>query len=415
MGGSSSKPAPIAPIPVSTLRPDLSQAQSVTYAPGYLESLAKQNEEAQAAASKIAADAQAAAAAAASSLTRWKWGVGIVGILFAVIAFIIVIIVIYDLTARQFGWQTIGFPGVAKFTNYREGLENIDVASSTAPYSSSTSPSTVSSIPGPTGPTGPAGSGMYGTPSGGTGTAPPPPLLYQWYYGTGNMPDAVDAQKGTTVTAAGAPLSAGNQGAYGMQWWMYIKDWNYGYGHEKPVLIRPDSTNPAVMNPKVTLHPTDNVLRIAVSIFPSDYTSGVSEPAPANAPELGDDVFTCEVPNIPLQSWFSVSLTVFERNLDVYLNGMLVKSCFLSGVPKPAVGDIQITPNGGFSGQVCGLQTSSKVINPSDALAFYGASNSCVTTNPGAPNVSSTVDTTGYSVKFGLFDAVGKQLREYTF
>jgi hypothetical protein len=240
-------------------------------------------------------------------------------------------------------------------------------------------------------------------------------MLYQWYYGTGNMPDAVDAQKGTTVTAAGAPLSAGNQGAYGMQWWMYIKDWNYGYGQEKPVLIRPDSTNPAIMNPKVTLHPTDNVLRIAVSVFPSDYSGGVSEPAPANAPETADDVFTCEVPNIPLQSWFSVSLTVFERNLDVYLNGMLVKSCFLSGVPKPAVGDIKITPNGGFSGQVCGLQTSSKVINPSDALAFYGASNSCVTTNPNAPNASAMANTTGYSVKFGLFDTVGKQLREYTF
>jgi hypothetical protein len=306
-------------------------------------------------------------------------------------------------------------PGIAKFTNYREGLENIDVTSSTAPYSSSTSPSTVSSIPGPTGPTGPAGSGMYGTPPGVTGSAPPPPLLYQWYYGTGNMPDAVDAQKGTTVTAAGAPLSAGNQGAYGMQWWMYIKDWNYGYGQEKPVLIRPDATNPAIMNPKVTLHPTDNVLRIAVSVFPSDYSGGVSEPAPANSPEMGDDVFNCEVPNIPLQSWFSVSLTVFERNLDVYLNGMLVKSCFLSGVPKPAVGDIQITPNGGFSGQVCGLKTSSNVINPSDALAFYGASNSCVTTNPSAPNAGAMVNTTGYSVKFGLFDTVGKQLREYTF
>jgi hypothetical protein len=229
------------------------------------------------------------------------------------------------------------------------------------------------------------------------------------------MPDAVDAQKGTTVTAAGAPLSAGNQGAYGMQWWMYIKDWNYGYGQEKPVLIRPDSTNPAIMNPKVTLHPTDNVLRIAVSVFPSDYSGGMSEPAPANAPEMGDDVFNCEVPNIPLQSWFSVSLTVFERNLDVYLNGMLVKSCFLSGVPKPAVGNIQITPNGGFSGQVCGLQTSSKVINPSDAIAFYAASNSCVTTNPSAPNAGAMVNTTGYSVKFGLFDTVGKQLREYTF
>lgn len=410
MGGSSSKPAaPVGPVLPKVIQPDISKA---TFSGDYIAELARQNAEVQATAAKAAADAQAAAAAALAGATRWKYGVyALLGLGVA----ILVLIIIYDIFARFNGWQTIMIPGVAKFTNYREGMENIDVTSSTAPYSSSTSPSTVSSIPGPTGPTGPAGSGIYGTPSGVTGSAPPPPLLYQLYYGTGNMPDAVDAQKGTTVTAAGAPLSAGNQGAYGMQWWMYIKDWNYGYGHEKPVLIRPDSTNPAVMNPKVTLHPTDNVLRIAVSIFPSDHTGGVSEPAPANAPETADDVFTCEVPNIPLQSWFSVSLTVFERNLDVYLNGMLVKSCFLSGVPKPAVGDIQITPNGGFSGQVCGLQTSSKVINPSDALAFYGASNSCVTTNPGAPNVSSTVDTTGYSVKFGLFDAVGKQLREYTF
>jgi len=333
---------------------------------------------------------------------------------------IIVVIVIYDLIARSNGWQTIAFPGFAHFSNFTEGMDNaqpgdqssIDVASGSAPYASSQSPSTVSTIPGPTGPTGPTGSG--GSVPGSTGAAPPP-LLYQLYYGYGNMPDAVDAQKGTSVTAAGAPLSAGNQGAYGMQWWMYIKDWNYGYGHEKPVLIRPDSTNPAIMNPKVTLHPTDNVLRIAISVFPTDSSGGVSEPAPANAPETADDVFTCEVPNIPLQSWFSVSLTVFERNLDVYVNGMLVKSCFLSGVPKPAVGDIQITPNGGFSGQVCGLQTSPKMLNPSDALAFYGASNSCVTTNPGAPNASAMVNTTGYSVKFGLFDTVGKQLREYTF
>jgi len=48
-------------------------------------------------------------------------------------------------------------------------------------------------------------------------------------------------------------------------------------------------------------------------------------------------------------------------------------------------------------------------------MEFYAASNSCVTTNPGAPNTSAMVNTTGYSVKFGLFDTVGKQLREYTF
>ena len=417
MGGSSSKPAaPVGPVLPQTLAPDISKA---TFSGDYIANLAKQNAEIQAASAKAAADAQASTAAALAAATRWKYGVYGLGGLLVLVFLAVVGILFYDLYARANGLQTLLLPGVAKFTNFTEGMENtssINVTGGSAPYASTQSASTSSYIPGPTGatgPTGPAGSG--GSVPGSTGAAPPPPLLYQYWYGTGNMPDAVDAQKGTTVTAAGAPLSAGNQGAYGMQWWMYIKDWNYGYGHEKPVLIRPDSTNPAIMNPKVTLHPTDNVLRIAVSVFPSDYSGGMSEPAPANAPETGDDVFNCEVPNIPLQSWFSVSLTVFERNLDVYLNGMLVKSCFLSGVPKPAVGDIQITPNGGFSGQVCGLQTSSKVINPSDAIAFYAASNSCVTTNPSAPNAGAMVNTTGYSVKFGLFDTVGKQLREYTF
>jgi hypothetical protein len=408
MGGSSSKPAaPVGPVLPQVLQPDINKA---TFSGDYIANLARQNQEAQAAAAKAAADAQAAASAALAAANRWKYGLfSLLGLGVA----IVVAIIIYDIIARFNGWQTIMIPGVNHFTNFTEGMDNIHVMTGSAPYSSTQSPSTVSTVPGPTGPTGPAGYG--GSAPGLTGAAPPPPLLYQMYYGSGNMPDAVDAQKGTTVTAAAAPLSAGNQGAYGMQWWMYIKDWNYGYGHEKPVLIRPDSTNSAVMNPKVTLHPTDNVLRISVSVFPASHTGGVSEPAPANAPEMADDAFTCEVPNIPLQSWFSVSLTVFERNLDVYLNGMLVKSCFLSGVPKPAVGDIQITPNGGFSGQVCGLKTSSKMLNPSDALAFYGASNSCVTTNPGAPNASAMVNTTGYSVKFGLFDTVGKQLREYTF
>ena len=279
-----------------------------------------------------------------------------------------------------------------------------------SPYSSTyTAPSSLS-IPGPTGPTGPIG--PYGTGSGMTGAAPPPPLLWEWWYGSGAMAGAVDGTGTTVVPAAYAPLSAVNQGAYGMQWWMYIKDWNYGYGKEKPILVRPDATNSAVMNPRIVLHPTDNSLRISVSIFPSDENGSVAEPAAAGHAGSTDDVFICEVPNIPLQSWFSVSLTVFERNLDVYLNGMLVKSCFMSGVPKPAVGDIQVTPEGGFSGMVCGLVTSNKMLNPSDALAFYSSDTSCrsISDKPTA-----AVNTTGYSVKFGVYDTVGRQVREYTF
>jgi hypothetical protein len=191
---------------------------------------------------------------------------------------------------------------------------------------------------------------------------------------------------------------------------MFVKDWNYGYGKEKIVLSRTDSTNRTIANPKVTLAPTENNLKVSISIFPSDM-SGASktEPAPANNYSHTDDVFVCEVPNIPLQSWISVSLTVFDRNLDIYINGNLVKSCFLPGVPKPAVGNIDVSKDGGFSGYMCDLNHYAKALVPSDAQAFYNAGTSC------SGGSGSAGPSGGYSVKFGVYDTKGKEVKEYTF
>ena len=348
-----------------------------------------------------------ATAKIAQTASTWKTvAYSLVGIVIAVL----VGISIYDIYARFAGKKTIMWPGTVQVaappSTSSGGGGTVGVSSQSSPYSSTGGDSEYKSL-GITGPTGPTGPG--GLPS---SVAPPPPLLWEWWYGSPSMAGAVDGTGTTIVPAMNAPLSAVNQGAYGMQWWMYIKDWNYGYGKEKPIIVRPDTTNSAVMNPRVVLHPTDNSLRISVSVFPSDEDGAVSEPAAAGHPGSTDDVFICEVPNIPLQSWFSVSLTVFERNLDVYLNGMLVKSCFMTGVPKPAVGDIQVTPEGGFSGMVCGLVTANKMLNPSDALAFYTSDTSCRTTSD---KPAAAINTTGYSVKFGVYDTVGRQVREYTF
>jgi len=247
--------------------------------------------------------------------------------------------------------------------------------------------------------------------------APAPPILSKLYnsiFGnsTGNLAPAFhDATTSAIVKGNRAPLSAERDGGYGMQWWMYVKDWNYGYGKKKAIVKRPDSTNGAVTNPSISLHPTDNSLEISVSVYPAtEGGSGKAEPAPAGHSGSSDDVFVCEVPNIPLQTWFSVSITVFGRNLDVYLDGKLVKSCFLSGVPKPAVGDIQLTPEGGFSGRICDFYHYPKMLTPTDALSFWSKGTTC-------KNMTTTgkSSATGYSVKFGVYDDLGKEVQEYAF
>ena len=229
----------------------------------------------------------------------------------------------------------------------------------------------------------------------------------QLWGGSSNlMSKAKDATKESTVVAKAAPLSDGKAGSYGYQFWMYIKDWDYKFGEEKEVLTRTDSTNSAIANPRITLHPTDNTMKVSVSIFPSG-DSSKSEPAPAGHSGSTDDVFVCEVQDIPLNTWVAVTVTVSSRNLDIYLNGQLVKSCVLSGVPKPAAGDIYLNKNGGFSGYMCSFYHYAKLLQPADAMSFFSYGVPC--------SIPGTTAPSNYKVSYGLYDTKGKEVSKYVF
>jgi hypothetical protein len=408
--------------------------------------------------------AKRSAADAAAAVSGWYQSVlKIGGGLIVVVAIVIGVLCIHDLIVRQWGGQTFilaGLPapssavgpadilvinsatyggasnptdvtaylrtqvqnnGGVSLPSFTVGASAVGVSTPSTSQNTLTvhwtygygSPNMTSAVDGAVFPTLPPS----GTPSGVSSKKPVKAPLFGNMFGSGSgsgnlMSSLHDATKTTTVSASSAPLSSENQGNYGAEWWMFVKDWNYGYGKEKSVVYRPDSSNSSVANPNVSLHPTDNTLRVSVSIFPSsEGGSGKSQPAPAGHSGSSDDVFVCDVPNIPLQAWFSVSMTVFERNLDVYIDGKLVKSCFLPGVPKPAVGDIQIAKDGGFSGYMCGFTHYPRMLTPDDAIAFFTAGTPCSSqTGP-----SSAAAATGYSVKFGVYDTVGKEVQEYTF
>jgi len=233
-------------------------------------------------------------------------------------------------------------------------------------------------------------------------------------------PLAVDGNSGTIIPAANVPLNSGSD--YGLQFWMYIKDWDYQFGKSKPVIMRTDSTNTMIVNPSVSLHPTDNSIDINVSIFGNGSTSaGSSRAAPANSAGASGDMFTVTVENVPLQSWFAVSITCFQRNIDVYINGKLVRSAVLPGVARPAVGDITIGANDGFSGSVCTVKSKPGPMTPSDAAAFYAAGTPCSSVvqstssndNTGT-NTASSATIFGYKINFGITDSSGKTVAGFS-
>jgi hypothetical protein len=228
------------------------------------------------------------------------------------------------------------------------------------------------------------------------------------------IPSSADGSKKLVIPSSEVPVGAGSD--YGLQYWMFIKDWDYKFGQEKEIVKRISSTG-SDTNPLITLHPTDNSLQVRVSIYPNSPGAGTA--AVPTASSTGDS-FTCTVENVPLQAWFSVSVTVFQRNLDIYINGRLVKSCVLPGIPKPVVGDIVVGDNGGFSGTVCNLNSYPSMLGPDDAKSFFAAGTRCQT--PVSTKRQETVDPNstfitlfGYTFRFSTLDKAGKELSTYTF
>jgi|UniRef100_A0A6C0JGE3 hypothetical protein len=140
--------------------------------------------------------------------------------------------------------------------------------------------------------------------------------------------------------------------------WMYIDDWNYKFGEPKTVLSRlDDSKNPG---PSIVLNSENNTMDVILSVYPN--TSEGSEAIQHK----------CNIDSIPLQKWVNVMVTLYNKTLDVYIDGKLVRSCLLPGVPRlNNSSTLLVTPNGGFSGQTSGLQYWDSESEPQDAWDIY--------------------------------------------
>ena len=165
-----------------------------------------------------------------------------------------------------------------------------------------------------------------------------------------------DARESHAIKASDYPKNTSTDFTYSM--WLYVNDWNYRYGENK-VILRRVTSNAGIA---VALTPELNNLQVLLAVYPSK----------ASHVGSGMKLHKCWINNIPLQAWTNIIVSVNNRAMDLYLDGKLVRTCIMPGVPRLAKGiGAEITPDGGFSGFVSTVKYFAYSVNPSQAYDIY--------------------------------------------
>jgi len=166
-----------------------------------------------------------------------------------------------------------------------------------------------------------------------------------------------NAQHMKVIPGKSIPRSSG--GRFGLEFsysmWLYINEWNSGssrfVGGMHHVLHKGSMTGVPLQCPGIWLERNTNVLVLKMNTFhknPSKHCKGM-KPSDDDA----DDrcwLEHCRIPNIPVHKWVHITVSVINRNVDIYVNGFLKKRCLLKGLPWQNDGDIYLNAFNGFNG-----------------------------------------------------------------
>lgn len=173
-------------------------------------------------------------------------------------------------------------------------------------------------------------------------------LLSWMFNGTKTLSNYANGKTELLIPATSIPSGSSVNFTYSI--WIYIDDWSYRYGQEKIIFSRGSESN---FIPSLSLAPMDNNLQVTM-------TTTDGRP------------FETVVPNIPIQRWTNLIVSLNTKTLDIYVNGKLVRTSVMPGMPKTdPTAPVNLTPGGGFSGMTSRFNYWSDTINPQEAWNVY--------------------------------------------
>ena len=126
--------------------------------------------------------------------------------------------------------------------------------------------------------------------------------------------------------------------------WIFIDDVHYSLKNEDKHIFHKGHVSSIKGSPYLLLANNTNELIVGTNTFEN----------------ISEEV---RIKDIPLNKWVNVIIRINkQKQLDVYINGTLVKRQILTSIPKQNYGDVYTSLNGGFSGRISSLRYFSESI-----------------------------------------------------
>ena len=221
------------------------------------------------------------------------------------------------------------------------------------------------------------------------------------------LTDVLPANEETKISYSELSEGDGINHNFSYSIWFYVNDWNYNYGNYKPIFGKYIGSDAVAAKGQSYIEK----LETCHSDFGSDAICANLKPSPVvTFDKINNDIlifmsgnseiFKCRVPNIALQKWVNLTISLYKKTLDVYINGKLAKTCVLSSVPNidNTKADLYLSSGNaedmeGFSGYTSKFRFYPNALNPQQVWDIY---------SNGYGNIASTVG--DYNFKFSLLE-----------
>ena len=137
--------------------------------------------------------------------------------------------------------------------------------------------------------------------------------------------------------------------------WCYIKNWDYNYDLVKPILNKGSTFQERKGNTEML---QENISMPAIFLSNSTDTSATSDNGVPSilftfkqaATGEYNDVY--ELSNIPLNKWFHISVVIYTKAVELFMDGLLLKTIYFDSDLQFNYGKLNIGELGGYDGNI---------------------------------------------------------------